>query len=100
MHRWANAFSSTANFVNFNSRKHEIDEKSRGGIAVTLILRMRRRRRSKSVLFSSSTATEEDATVRPMEATEVALAGVKNGNTTINQLGRGDINNVPVRSGA
>ena len=42
---------------------------------------------------------EGDATARPMEATEVALAGVDTSNTTINLLGRGDINNLPVWSG-
>ena len=53
---------------------------------------MRRRRRSKSVLFSSSTAAEDDATARPMEATDVALTGVNNINKTINPFGCGDMN--------
>ena len=32
VHHWANAFSSTANFVIFDSREREIGEKSRGVI--------------------------------------------------------------------
>ena len=61
---------------------------------------MRRRRRSKSTDFSSSTATEDEETARLMEATDVALAGDDNSNATINMMGCGDTNNLPVWSGA
>ena len=39
VHHWGNAFSSTANFVSFNSREREISEKSRGVITVILLRR-------------------------------------------------------------
>ena len=58
------------------------------------------KRRSKSASFSLSTATEGDATARPMEATDMALAGDDESNVTINSWGRGNRNNLPVWHGA
>ena len=84
----------------YNNQNVEAGQNKQSTYLSGPMLKAEEKKRSKSAFFSSSTATENDATARPMETTEVTLAGFDNSNTTTNPLGRGDINNLLVRSGA